>query len=381
MSFKQVFKRVLPVGLMHFISDKLDRTPRIIYNIGLASGIQPKVFVSYVNGFLFVDNPYKCHGTRDVECASLVAALAKKGCRVDVARFDCQKGIRSDYDYIIGQGEAFRLATVLNPQAKRILYLTENPPALSLEKEKERISYFEERHHRTIGVVRSGLFFKDEDFEHLESCVFLGNPSDADKIKGIKTYTIRPTGINNLLFKLENRNYEKAKRRFMWIGSSGAVHKGLDILLDVFKSHPSLELYVLGLNEADRRQLKELMSPNIKNCGYIKIQGEEFARLVKECGFVVLPSCSERLATSVITGMNHGLIPLVTRETSIEAPVGEVFADFKVETVEETILRWSNKDIAFLEEESNQTRKFAFATYSYEQYAKRMGTIIDNIIK
>ena len=110
MSFKQIVKRFLPVTLMRFISNKLDKAPRIVYNIGLTSGRQPKALVTYVNGFLFVDNPYKCHGTRDVECASLVATLAQKGCRVDVARFDCQKGIRNDYDYIIGQGEAFRLA-------------------------------------------------------------------------------------------------------------------------------------------------------------------------------------------------------------------------------------------------------------------------------
>lgn len=381
MNIKQTVKRFLPIGLMHFISDKLDKTPRIIYNIGLTTGKQPKVLVTYVNGFLFVDNPYKCHGTRDVECASLVAALAQKGCRVDVARFDCKKGIRSDYDYIIGQGEAFRLVSDLNPQAKRVLYLTENPPTLSLEKEKERISYFEERHHRTIGVVRSGLFFKDEDFERLEACIFIGNPSDADKIKGIKTYTIRPTGIINTLFKPENRDYEKARKRFMWIGSSGAVHKGLDILLDVFKIHPELELYVLGLNEAERRQLKDLMPANIKNCGYIKIQGEEFARLAEECCFVILPSCSEGLATSVITGMNHGLIPLVTKETSIEAPVGEVFADFKVETVEEAIIRWSKKDPTELTIVSLQTQAFARETYNVDNYATTIREIFDCIIK
>jgi len=167
----------------------------------------------------------------------------------------------------------------------------------------------------------------------------------------------------------------------MWIGSSGAIHKGLDILLDVFSKHPDLELYILGLNESDRRLLSGMMGNNVKNCGYIRIVGEEFASLAEKCGFVVLPSCSEGLATAVITGMNHGLIPLVTRETSIEAPVGEVFDDFKVDIVEDAIVSWSKKDSGFLKEESEKTQVFARDTYSTSKYSKRITDIFTELIK
>lgn len=381
MNYKQLIKKTLPLSLVKKIKRMREKGPQISYNIGLAAGNQPRVFFSYVNDFLSKDDLSRTHGTRDVESAAIVSALVRCGCRVDVARYDCERGIRSDYDYVIGQGIAFRNASALNPKAKRILYLTENPLALSFEKEKERISYFEERHHIKADVSRSGKFFKEEDFENLEACVFIGNPSDAGKIEGIKTYTIRPTGIINPLFDSSKRNYKEAKRRFMWIGSSGAIHKGLDILLDVFSKHPELELYVLGLNESDRRLLSGMMGKNVKNCGYIRIVGEEFAELASKCGFVVLPSCSEGLATAVITGMNHGMIPLVTSETSIEAPVGEVFADFKVENVEEAIVRWSNEESSFLKEESEKTQVFARETYNITNYSNRITEIFTKLIR
>ena len=381
MNYKQLIKKILPLSLVKKIKRMREKGPQISHNIGLAAGNQPRVFFSYVNDFLSKNDLSRTHGTRDVESAAIVSALVRCGCRVDVARYDCERGIRTDYDYVIGQGIAFRNASALNPKAKRILYLTENPPALSFEKEKERIAYFEERHHIKTDLSRSGRFFKEEDFERLEACIFIGNPSDADKINGIKTYTIRPTGIINPLFNSYMRNFDEAKKRFMWIGSSGAIHKGLDILLDVFSNHPELELYVLGLNESDRRLLSGMMGNNVTNCGYIRIVGEEFAELVSKCGFVVLPSCSERLATSVITGMNHGLIPLVTHETSIEAPVGEVFKTFKVADVEETLVRWSNKETAFLKEESEKTLNFARDTYNIPKYSRRITDIFSELIK
>lgn len=382
MHVKKIIQRVLPLSVIKKYHIFRDRTPRIVYNIGFSSGQQRRVLVTYVNDFVFKGDISNLHGTSNEDCAALISALVKKDCRVDLARYDCKDGIRSDYDFIIGQGDAFRLASAMNPTAKRVLFLTENPPSISFAKEKERIQYFEERHNIKLDITRSGKFFQECDFHNLHACIFTGNPNASDRLPGINTYPIRCNGIVNPFFRLEDRSFETARSTFIWIGSSGAVHKGLDILLDVFARHPELELRILGLNESDRRILQSLMNSNVRNYGYIpSIKSEEFAQIVAGCGFVVLPSCSEGLATSVITGMNHGLIPLVTAETNIISPTGEVFSDFNVETVEETIVRWSKMDVNFLTEQSILTRDFAFATYSFEQYAARMNEIIEAIIK
>ncbi len=380
-----MLKSLAPMWLIKLYKKWKASSPTIIYNIGLTTGNQPKVLLCYVNDFLYVHDPTNCPGTREVECASLLSCLVQMGCRVDVARYDTLKGIRTNYDYLIGQGDSFRQASLINPAAKRILYLTENPPQYSYEKELERIKYFEERHHVKVRLTRSGKFFRKEDFEHLYACIFIGNPSDKTMLPGINTFTIRPTGFINRAFDQKYakgiRDYKKAKKRFMWIGSIGVIHKGLDILLDVFKKHPELELYVLGVSEYERRILKHLTGPNITDVGFIKIQGEEFLDIVSKCGFVVLPSCSERLATSVITAMNHGLIPLVTRETGLEVPVGEVFDNFRVETIDEVISRWSMKDETLLDSISDETREYALATFHISNYTERIKNILKTLIK
>ena len=47
------------------------------------------------------------------------------------------------------------------------------------------------------------------------------------------------------------RDFEKAKRRFLWVGSYGMVHKGLDLALDAFAGMPELELMVCGRREKE----------------------------------------------------------------------------------------------------------------------------------
>ncbi len=384
MQLLQMLKSLAPIWLIKQYKKWKATPPTIVYNIGLTSLDQPKVFLSYVNEFLYTEDPTYCPGTREVECASLLSALVQMGCRVDIARYDMLKGIRADYDFIIGQGDAFRLASSMNPAAKRILYLTENPPTFSYEKEKERVQYFEERHHVKVHLTRSGKFFRKEDFEQLHACIFIGNPSDGKKLPGINTFTIKPTGFMNRVFNQEYnkciRDYSQARKRFMWMGSIGAIHKGLDILLDVFRNHPELELYILGVSEYERRILKPFMGPNIRDVGFIKIQSDEFLNIVTQCGFVVMPSCSERLATSVITAMNHGLIPLVTAETGIEVPVGEVFKDFRVETIDETIMKWCKMDASLLERISHETRTYTLDTFHISNYNKRIKEILDQLI-
>jgi len=44
----------------------------------------------------------------------------------------------------------------------------------------------------------------------------------------------------------EGRDFAKAKRRFLWMGSYGMVHKGLDLVLEAFAGMPDLQLTVCG---------------------------------------------------------------------------------------------------------------------------------------
>ena len=102
------------------------------------------------------------------------------------------------------------------------------------------------------------------------------------------------------------------------------IHKGLDLLLEVFKNNPDLHLHVCGPidNESEFKTCfyDELYNKrNINAYGFVDLRSDTFAHLMKTCAFVIFPSCSEGQATSVVNVMGNGaLLPVVTKESGID---------------------------------------------------------------
>ena len=80
----------------------------------------------------------------------------------------------------------------------------------------------------------------------------------------------------------EAKDFAAARRRFLWIGSQGFVHKGLDLVLEAFARMPDHHLTVCGPLDAEpafvaafRRELFE--TPNIETLGWVDIASPAFA--------------------------------------------------------------------------------------------------------
>ena len=383
-SLKHLTFRIMPEFILKKIQDRRSEKqyPRIIYNLGIDIKQQPKVLFSYLPNYLFMENWSRQYGTRHVECAAFVKALLNKECCVDICDCNNEKGIRSDYDYIIGFGPAFRRARFLNPTAKSILYLTEKTPDFSYKKEKERIDYFYERHQIKKGFSRSGQFFKNDDFVGLDMCIMIGNQSDLNLLPGgIKSLAIAPTGLKNELINHNNRHYKSAKKHFLWLGSSGAIHKGLDILIDVFRKHPELTLHIVGMHWSDRPLMNRFLVENTIDYGYMNIGSKEFAAIVEKCAYCISPSCSEAVSTSVITAMNHGLIPLVSEESSFDLDdIGETLTDFHLDYIEGVVMKWSQADDLYLEQLRDSVLQITQKKYSLSTYSNTIRAIINEFI-
>ena len=121
----------------------------------------------------------------------------------------------------------------------------------------------------------------------------------------------------------EGRDFERAKKKFLWVGSYGMVHKGLDLALDAFMAMSDLELTVCGRpeKEADffrlyERHLKQ--TPNIKLHGWLDMATSDFLEIARTHAAVIYPSSAEGGAGSVIHCMHAGMLPICTREASID---------------------------------------------------------------
>lgn len=132
-----------------------------------------------------------------------------------------------------------------------------------------------------------------------------------------------PISTPRLFPEPREKDLDLARRHWIWFGSGGLVHKGLDLVLEAFAGLPDHRLTVCGPIERERDFValygRELFAtPNIRLLGWVDIAGERFRRLVDSALGVVYPSCSEGGGGSVITCMHAGLLPLVTSQTSVD---------------------------------------------------------------
>lgn len=168
----------------------------------------------------------------------------------------------------------------------------------------------------------------------------------------------------------QDKDFERARRSFAWMGSSGLVHKGLDLLLEVFSRLPEVELYVLGSLDSEedfvRLYHKELFdTPNIYSIGRVDIRSTQFTEVTDACAYVIYPSCSEGQSGSVVTCMYQGLIPIVSQETGVDvSDFGIMLDDCRLETIRQTVLQASSVSPDRCRELAEQTLKEAKATYS-----------------
>ena len=124
-----------------------------------------------------------------------------------------------------------------------------------------------------------------------------------------------------------DKDYAAASRRFLWIGSDGFVHKGLDLVLEAFADLPGFELFVCGpifrepaFERAFYRELHR--TPNIHTLGWVDPASPRFAELARSSIGIVFPSCSEGGGVSALLGLHAGLLPVVTRESSVDLAPG-----------------------------------------------------------
>lgn len=143
------------------------------------------------------------------------------------------------------------------------------------------------------------------------------------------------------------RDFEKARRRFLWVGSYGMVHKGLDLVLDAFAGLPELELTVCGRpeKEGDFYSLYErelLRTPNIRLHGWIDMGTPAFREIARTHASVIYPSSAEGGAGSVIHCMHAGMIPSCTFEASVDmGDFGVAIESGTAEAVRSAALRLS----------------------------------------
>ncbi len=360
----------------------------IVQNINFSSlGAQKKAVICYITASYTKDWENNNIGrTQPFEILSISKVLADAGYCIDIVDCNDTKALPylkdKKYDLIFGFGETFFQLTQKHPKALSILYMTEHHPEFADQEEKKRLAYFYERHKKKARIVRSGNFYKPHHLIKPFSHVITMSEVEPFKNTYANPFSIFPTGVANSNFKIEGKDHHSGRRNFLWLGSYGAIHKGLDLLLDVFESRDDIVLHIAGLSDEDEKLLSPKKKSNIINHGYLNIQTDTFLKVVQTCSFVILPSCSEGFSTAITTGMLHGMIPVVMKDTGFNRLNENVILlkDYKVAYIDKELTEISERSSAELEHFSMCVYDFAHQNFLPNSFERSFKKIMQNIL-
>lgn len=174
------------------------------------------------------------------------------------------------------------------------------------------------------------------------------------------------------------KDFAAVRRRYLWFGSGGLVHKGLDLTLEAFAGLPDHELIVCGPirreRDFERAYFRELYrTPNIRTLGWVDVAPESFLALARTCLGLVYPSCSEGGGSSVYTCMHAGLLPLVNFEVSVDVgpSFGVLLERVDPESIRAAVRSLSSRPPAELEAMARAAREQAGRVSSKDLFAAR----------
>lgn len=318
------------------------------------------------------------------EFFQIIQSLIRMNLCIDVCAHDDVKAItyikKQKYDYAIGLGKVFDWV-IENKNVYKVLYMTENPYYISYKREKERMDYFWVRHHKRKKLVRTGRFFGKEIEKKVDAIVCLGDDKYYDIEK--KVERINPSAFYNEKFNIEEIN--RKKNYFLVFGTDGFIHKGIDLLIDVFSNHPEWELFLCGcqITSTIKKSMNiNITNTNIHDCGYIMVDSISFLNLVKICQFILLPSCSEATSTAVLTGMRHGLIPVVMHGNGFDKfeSMCLFWENYYLKDIENILLKITKMESKELREKELKIYAFANREFSIEEFTCSFQNAIEKIL-
>ena len=186
---------------------------------------------------------------------------------------------------------------------------------------------------------------------------------------------------------LEERDWDRARKAFVWLGSFGMVHKGLDLALEAFARMPEYSLTVCGrpekegdFFEAYRSELTQC--ENIRLAGWTDLASPEFEEIRRTHGGMVYPSSSEGCAGSIVHCAHAGLIPIVTRETGFDiGTFGARIERGSVDAVCEAVHRFAQTPTAELKERARAGWEFVRQTHNRERFVHEYREFAAAVIK
>ena len=351
---------------------------------------QGNVLLSYIiDPFLLRPNQSVSHAhTHDWESLQMARTFLDLGYSVDVVSYENKTFIpRKDYTFFIdARWNLERLAPFINKDCIKIMHIDTAHMLFQDCAELSRLLALQRRRGITLRPRRFEM--PNLAIEHADCATILGNEFTIGTYKYANKPIYRiPISAPTLYPWFEEKDFDTCRKHFLWFGSGGMVHKGLDLVLEAFADMPEYHLTVCGPVQAEKdfekAFYKELYrTPNIHTVGWVDVSSFTFMDITKQCIGLVYPSCSEGGGGSCITCMHAGLIPIVSYESSIDIndSFGLVLSVCSVEQIKSSIRKVSSLPVQTLTLMSRRAWEFARSNHTQERFAAAYRKVIAQII-
>ena len=330
------------------------------------------------------------------ECKIAGEIFRDLGFNVDVINYNTLKlpDIKK-YTVIYGMGETFeKLFSKKENNQLFINYATGCNPIWSNIETVKKLRTFYNKSNKLL-PESSRLINHTQHLQILlsDKVIVLGNDFVKNTYLSFDDKSERYENLNAFYFDFHNisikdKIFSKCRKNFLWFGSAGALHKGLDLCLDYFAEHPELNLHICGLNvESEKRFVeyyhKELFDlPNIHYHGFLKLDSETLKEILTKCGFVIFPSVSEGGAVSLLNVVANGaLLPIYSKSTGVPFEnYGVEINSINIESLKTAISKALILDEIEFFQRSETLQKFVREKFNIDEYKNNLKVIISNTL-
>lgn len=322
------------------------------------------------------------------ECKEIALLFSERGYECDIINTKDGKFIpKKPYVVCIdAENDLERLTKYLPKDCKKVLHILIMHWDAYNKAEEKRINAIEKR--RGVRLLPRRKIKSSRNAELADYLEGFGNKTIFKTFEQFKKpiFFIPISAV--ILFDFpKKKDWDKARKHFLWVGGGGAVLKGLDIALEAFATMPDLHLYVCGpvhaekdFVEAYKKELEE--TPNIHTYGRIDIEGKQFTDIIDKCSALVYPSGGEGSSGAVVQAMHAGLVPIITHETGIQEDSGYIVLENPTSvSIAKTVRDFSDTPIKKVREKAYLIWKYARDHYTRKTFSAAYARFIDEVLK
>lgn len=337
------------------------------------------------------------HHSNLTECHVVARCFDRLGYSVDCSS-RTKRGIDySPYEVVFGiNGNAFMgsFGSDGKPEPLRIFYSVGAETCFNYRHTSIRNLDFHRRHGRWM--LGSNRYMPGDPRNYYEAhfsdaVICLGNEYVYRLFLAEESCGGRYNRLPAFYFKVaepaKDKDFSLCRRNILWFGSSGMLHKGLDIAIDFVVAHPEFTLHICG-GSRQESAFREYYMPiikangNIVMHGFVDIESQEFAHILSQCGVLLNPSVSEGGAVAVLNVLGNGaLLPVCSRATGIDVDgYGAVVDEMTYDAFEQALLDVDKLPLKEFEQRAWEAYKDISVNYTVEKYEENMYNLLKGII-